>query len=163
MVSIDKLTTLVDGAQLNTGSAGATYNLGSIDLGVPTGDPFAGTPTYLVIAMETAATGGNGAVCQFRLVTGTSGTPATNTGEVLLETAAFSLTDMGEGKVLFCAPVPQGTDAVPILQHLAIQTVITGAAFTADAGASKVNAFLTDQPYKHEAYPQGAPTPPATA
>lgn len=153
MVSIDKLTELCDGTALNTQDAGNTANLGSIDLGTPTGDPFAGTPTYLVIAMETAATSEGAAVAQFRLVTDATATPSGSTAEVLMETAAFSLADMAAGKVLWCGAVPQGTDAVPILKHLVLQQTTTGAAFTTTAGASKLNAFLTDQPYKHTATP----------
>ena len=160
MVSIDKLTTLCDGTALSTQAAGSTANLGNIDLGTPTGDPFAGTPTYLVIAMETAATSEGAAVAQFRLVTDATATPSGSTAEVLMETAAFSLADMAAGKVLWCGVVPQGTDAVPILKHLVLQQTTTGTAFTVTAGASKLNAFLTDQPYKHVAYPSGQPAPP---
>lgn len=156
MVSIDKLTTLCDGTGLSEQAAGSTANLGNIDLGVPTGDPFAGCPTFLVIVMTVAASSTGSATAKFRLVTGTAATPSTTTAEVLLETAVISKADMAAGQVVWVGSVPQGTGAVPILQYLALQQTTGTAAFN----GGSVSAFLTDQPYKHVAYPSGQPATP---
>ena len=68
----------------------------------------------------------------------------------------ISKADMAAGQVVWVGSVPQGTGAVPILQYLALQQT-TG---TVGFNGGSVSAFLTDQPYKHVAYPSGQPAPP---
>lgn len=154
MVSVDNLTELCDGTALNGGVAG-TYNLGTIDLGSTAPGDVSVRPTYIVIAMKTAATSGGSATATFRVVTGAGSTISTSTGEVLLQTPVFALADMAAGKRLFAVPLPAATDAVPYLRYLGLQQTTAVAAFT----GGTVDCYLTDKVPTHAILADGAPTP----
>ena len=154
MVSVDKLTELCDGTALNTGVAG-TYNLGSIDLGSTTPGDVSVCPTYIVIAMKTSATSGGSATAKFRVVTGTSSNPSTSTGEVLLQTPTFALSELTAGQRLYAVPLPAATEAVPYLRYIALQQTTSVAAFT----GGTVDCYLTDKVPTHAILADGAPTP----
>lgn len=154
MVSVDKLTELCDGTALNTGGAG-TYNLGSIDLGSATPGDVSVRPTYIVIAMKTAATSGGSATAAFRVVTGNNSEPSTSTVEVLLQTPTFALSEMAAGKRLYAVPLPAATDSVPYLRYVGLQQTTAVAAFT----GGTVDCYLTDKVPTHAILADGAPTP----
>ena len=142
----DKLTTFGMPVSLDTSGTG-TEQIGEvIDTGVTDHDLGVGYPFYFYISVADAATSGGAATAQFELVTAED--EAITTGvEVLATSKEFALADMGEGEFLVATTIPYGQ----YKRWLALRQVTETAAFT----GGSVNAFLTQEPDRWRAYPEG--------
>jgi hypothetical protein len=141
---LDERTEFCDATSLNTGAAGS-YLIGDvIDLGVAGRDIGQGTPLYLVVQVDTAATSGGAATGQFNLVTDDNAGLSSPT--TLFSSRAVPVASMTAGATLLVAQLP--IEGVAYERYIGIQQVTGTAAFT----AGKVNAFLTHTPAAWKSY-----------
>ena len=148
MAISDKLATFGLAEALNTGAAG-DYILGdAIDI-VTARDIGAGRPLYLVLSVSTACTSGGSATAAFSLITGAAD-PTVTSDDVLMLTAPIAVADMTLGATLAVIAIPM-EGAVPYERYLGLMQTTATAAFTAGA----INAYLTLDPPKWQAYPEG--------
>lgn len=143
---LDELTEFCDATALNTGAA-ATYNLGDIiDTGSVSRDIGTGEDLYVVIQVDTTATSGGSATADFKLVSDSTTSIATDgTATLHLSSGAIAVATLVAGYTILAARLPSGTYE----RYLAVQQTTAVAAFT----AGKVNAFLTKDIAKWKAYP----------
>jgi len=143
---IDERTEFADATALSTAGTGIA-NVGDIvDLGAASSDLGHGTPIYLVINVSTAVdSSADGASVSFILCSDATSTIAVDgsaTDHIVSATIAEATLAAGYTMAI---PLPNGTYE----RYLALQQNVTGEAVTAGA----INAFLTDNPPKHVAYP----------
>lgn len=145
---IDTRTQFASATALNTGAAG-TYTLGDvIDLKASGLDIGHGEPLYLVIQVSTTATSGGSATANFTLASDSTASIATDgSASVHYTTGAIALSALTAGTMVAVAALPQGTYE----RYLGLLQTTGTAAFT----AGKINAFLTLDPPKWKAYPDG--------
>lgn len=140
---LDERSEFCDATALNTGAPGS-YLIGDVmDLGAAARDIGNGDELYLVVQVDTAATGG-ATTGQFNLVTDDNAALATPT--VVVSSPAWAVASMTAGKTLLSVALPREGTAYE--RYIGIQQVTGGAAFT----AGKVNAFLTKDPASWKAY-----------
>jgi len=148
---LDERTEFCDATALNTGAAGS-YLLGDqIDLTKTTSDPGNGEPVYLVITVDTGITvASSTGTVSFTLASDAAAAIAVDgsaTAHFTTASFATSTTAIPAGTVLACVPLPFGTYE----RYLGIfQTTGTTA-----INAGKINAFLTHDPAKWLATPDG--------
>lgn len=143
---LDSRTEFCDATALNTGSA-ATYLVGNqIDLGDTANDPGNGEPIYLVILCQTTAGSGGSATLQLHLASDSTASIATDGSATYhWSSRVFALASVTAGTVLAIVPLPwDGYE-----RYLGILQTTAVAAFN----AGKIDAFLTKDPSKWQAYP----------
>lgn len=156
MPMMDRFSTFCDATALPTG-APASFNVGTtLDLGkADPGDISQGGQTiYLVVEVTTTATSGGSATMAVRLASDDSSTLNTSTATIHFQSDYFPVATMTEDTVLVCIPLPN-EGVAKYEQYLGIQVAVNAAALTAGA----INAYLTHNPPKFEAFADGAPTP----
>ena len=142
----DKLTTFGMPVALDTSGTG-TEQIGKvIDTGVADHELGVGYPFYFYISSAADATSAGAATAQFELVTADDEDITTNV-EVLITSKEFALADMAEGEFLVAVTLPFGH----YRRWLALRQTTGTAAFT----GGSVNAFLTQEPDRWRAYPEG--------
>lgn len=146
---IDARNELCDATALNTGAAG-TYLIGNQpNLTTVTRDIGNGQPLYLIITVDTGiTTAGSAGTLAFSLASDDSASVSTTTSTVHFTTPALvtGSTAIAAGTV-YCYPLPNGTYE----QYLGLLQ-ITG---TTAVNAGKINAFITTDPTKWIATPDG--------
>ena len=144
---------------VSVAAAAGTALIGDvIDLGSASRDIGAGEPVYLVIQTDTEIiTGGSAGTIKFQLASdstadlATSATIHLDTGTFVTDDAAANAAQLNAGKLIFCAPLPQGA---LYERYLGILCVIGSTTVT----AGKINAFLSRDMYpSHRAYPDAMP------
>lgn len=143
---LDERGEFCDATALNTGAAG-TYLIGDVmDLGSTSQDIGAGEDLYVVVQVDTAATSGGAATGNFKLVSDAQAAIATDgSATEHLASGAIAVASLTAGRLVMAAKVPPGTYE----RYLGILQVTGTAAFT----AGKVNAFLTKDISRWQAYP----------
>lgn len=146
---LDKRNEFCDATALNTGAAGSYLIGNQIDLGVAR-DIGNGEPMYLVIQVDTEIDAGSNGTVQFHLASDATAAIDPSTGTKHLSTPVFTVgTGIAAGTVLYAGPIPMEGNAYE--QFLGIVQT-TG---TAAVSAGNVNAFLTHDVAKWEAYTDG--------
>ena len=131
---------------LNTGGAD-TYVIGDqIDLTAFPVDQGVGIPFYWYVATAVAATSAGSATGTFQLVSADNAALTSNP-VVHMVTPTFTVASMTVNKFLFAAPIP----FADYKRYLGIRQVTAVAAFT----AGSINSFLTQEPDRWRAYPEG--------
>lgn len=144
----DEFAEFADATALNTGAA-ASYLIGDVmDLGSTTSDVGNGEPMYLVIQVDTTATSGGAGTYAFHLASDAQAAIAVDgTATYHFSTSAIAVATLIAGYTIAIVALPHGTYEryLGILQTTAV----------AAATAGKVNAFLTHDPSKWVALPDG--------
>lgn len=145
---LDEFNEFADATALNTGVA-ASYLVGDvIDLGATSQDVGNGEPLYLVIQVATTATSGGAATGAFHLVSDAQEAIAVDgTATYHFSTSAKAVATLTAGTTVAIVALPWGTYE----RYLGILQTTAVAAFTAGA----INAFLTKDPAKWVAMPDG--------
>lgn len=145
---IDTRTQFCAATALNTGAAG-TYAIGDvIDLKKNGLDVGHGGSLYLVIKAATAATSGGAATASFALASDSTAALATDgSASVHFTTGPIALAKMTAGATLAVIELP----TADYERYLGLLQTTGTAAFT----GGSVNAFLTLDPPKWKAYPDG--------
>jgi hypothetical protein len=145
---LDEFNEFADATALNTGAAGS-YLIGDvIDLGAMTQDIGNGEPLYLVMQVDTTATSGGSATGQFHLASDAQAAIAVDgSATVHFSTSAIPVATLTSGYTIAIVAIPHGTYE----RYLGILQTTAVAAFT----AGKINAFLTHDPAKWVATPDG--------
>jgi hypothetical protein len=143
---LDERAEFCDATALNTGAA-ASYLIGDVmDLGSTTQDIGAGEDLYVVIQVDTTATSGGSATGAFHVVTDAQAAIAVDgTATYHLSTQAKAVATLTAGTLILAAKLPPGAYE----RYLGILQTTAVAAFT----AGKVNAFLTKDISRWQAYP----------
>jgi hypothetical protein len=143
---LDERAEFCDATALNTGAA-ASYLIGDVmDLGSTTQDIGAGEDLYVVIQVDTSATSGGSATGAFHVVTDAQAAIAVDgTATYHLSTQAKAVATLTAGTLILAAKLPPGTYE----RYLGVLQTTAVAAFT----AGKVNAFLTKDISRWQAYP----------
>lgn len=152
---LDKKLELCDAVSVALTAGATPQNIGDVlDLEAAR-DLGNGQPLYLVINVDTSIiTGGAAGTIQFRLVSDSTDTIATNGTESLhwasdtFVTDDDALNDLDAGDTVAVVPLPLD-GSKPYERYLALQVVV----LTTDTTAGKINAFLTLDPTGWRAYP----------
>jgi|SRR5690606_4600353 len=155
---LDELLEFADAASV-AGSAGTALIGDVIPLTAYSGDIGVGENVYFVITTDTEIiTGGSAGTIRFQLVSDAQAAIATDgsatvhfdTGDFVTDDAAANSDQLNAGGVIACVPLPmQGAvyeDYLGVLCIIGTTTVTAG----------KINAFLTRDPSKWMALPNGS-------
>lgn len=155
---VDALLEFADG--VSVAAAAGTALIGSqVDLGAVHRDVGHGQPVWLVITTDTEIiTGGSAGTIKFQLVSDAqadiavdgSATVHLDTGTFVTDDAAANSVLLNVGGVIACIALPQ--EGAVYERYLGILAIIA----TTTVTAGKINAFLTLDPSKWIAYPNGA-------
>ena len=150
---LDELNEFADAVSVAAGTG--TANIGDvIDLGSTPRDVGNGEPIYLVITVDTSIiTGGAAGTINFKLVSDSTGTPATDgsaslhyqSQDFVTDDDALNALDAGATAVVVALP----WEGVAYERYLGVQATIG----TTTVTAGKINAFLTKDPAKWKSYP----------
>ena len=125
---------------------GDVIDIGALrDIGAPSN-------IWLVVQLTTAMTSGGSATVQIELASDAAAAIATDGSATVHATSAqFAFDSKAVGDTLFQVLLPPETADVSYERYLGVLVNVGTAALTAGA----INAFLTDQPPFHRAYPDG--------
>jgi len=144
---LDERSEFADATALSTAGTGIA-NFGDImDLTAVTSDLGHGEPVYLVIQVTTAVTSAGAATVVFSLVSDAGAIATDGSATQHIASAAIPKATLVAGYEL-AIPLPAGDYE----RYIGVQQNVGTAALTAGA----VNAFLTTNPRKIKAYPDGA-------
>lgn len=154
---LDERTEFADAVSV-AGTEGTALIGDVIDLGSVARDIGEGHPLYLVITTDTEIiTGGSAGTIKFQLASDAQAAIATDggatvhfdTGTVVTDDAAANSAQLNAGGVIACVALPK--EGKVYERYLGILAVIG----TTTVTAGKINAFLTTDPSKYRAYPDG--------
>lgn len=147
---IDDRNEFCDATALSTSGTGLALVGDVIDLGSVQRDIGAGEPLYLVIQVDTAVTSAGAATVEFQLASDAQAAIATDgSASVHAKSAAIPKATLIAGYEAMVIALPQEGTAYE--RYLGILQNVGTAALT----AGKINAFLTKDPRRIKAYPNG--------
>ncbi|THF64317.1 Bbp16 family capsid cement protein [Pseudothauera rhizosphaerae] len=146
---IDERNEFADATALSTAGTGRALVGDVIDLGAVPGDIGNGEDLYLVIQVDTAVTSGGSATVAFELVSDEQAAIAADgSATVHFATGAIPKASLVAGYVAAAVKLPLGTYE----RYLGVIANVGTAALT----AGKINAFLTPEVAKWQAYADAA-------
>lgn len=147
---LDKLNEFCDATSVAAAAGNAVVG-NVIDLGSQPADLGNGAPIWLVIQTDTEIiTGGTAGTIQFTLESdstdnlATSATVHITTPTYVTDDAAANSAQLNAGGIIYCGPLPTGVYE----RYLGIRSTVG----TTEVTAGKINAFLTTDPAKYQAY-----------